>query len=551
MQSAARETAAASPIEASDRTAPDHLPGESMQLSMNTFMSEGAQYFSKLFHKNSGRTFYLNSLFRETLSELQRNSEHSMILRAASMLNHPENAEEKNREMILNAAETVFRKQVSISQLPELIRTRLSDTERTALLYSVAKELSRQSGGADRRSVLTFFYEDRLLRMINAYGSTPIRDAEPSFYPSANELKLFYHHTSSQRMSEEIERILKFSADKAAPQSGRGRGNAAPQSSQSSVYANNISMTSQSTQSPVYAKSISLTSQSTQNAQITQNTQSTQNAQNTQNTQNIYDIKTYSDLPDYIINNFSLVKAVNAQSYGGRWFGFSGYPLHKAAQPDTVVLRRERALRQAAPAENAGAAYSVPDVLFRHSGMTGGIALISERLPQTGTGTLSASEGDFGASNLAVQSAEEINNESSSVYSGTAAALSLREQPRDIRTAPSANTASKPSVPNTQELINRFGNLIDGADYSGVSMNVTAQSGDKAVAKGLRELSARLNKVESQALSNAEQLKTLQKKQNELENSSLKSHDIRRLSDDVINRLRKQLRLDRSRYTDQ
>ena len=534
VQSAAHETAAALPVNASDRPAAAPLSDESMQLSMNTFMSAGAQYFSKLFHKNSGRSFYLNSLFKETLSGLQKNSDHSMILRAAFMLNHPENAEEKNREIILNAAETVFRKQVDISQLPELIRTRLSDTERTTLLYSTAKELSRQSGITDSRSVLTFLYEDRLLRLINSHGSMPIHDVELSFYPSANELKLYYHHTSFQRMSEEIESILRFSADSAALQGRIGSGNAVLQSRidrENAALQSRQNSENAALQNRIYAKNISTV---------------------LQNTQEIFDRQTPTKvLPDYIINNFSLVKAVNAPRFGSRRFGYSGYPLHNAAEMDTVVLRRERALRRAASAEKAGSAYRAADVLYRHNKMTGGIALISERYPQTGADTFLNAEGGSGGSNLSLRSAAETYGEDAAAYSGTAAALSLREQPRSIQAPSPANTAQKPSVPNTQELVNRFGNLIDGADYTGASMDVTAQSDNKAVAKGLRELSARLNKAESQALSNAEQLKTLQKKQIELENSSLKSRDIRQLSDDVINRLRKQLRLDRSRYTNQ
>ena len=534
VQSAAHETAAALPVNASDRPAAAPLSDESMQLSMNTFMSAGAQYFSKLFHKNSGRSFYLNSLFKETLSGLQKNSDHSMILRAAFMLNHPENAEEKNREIILNAAETVFRKQVDISQLPELIRTRLSDTERTTLLYSTAKELSRQSGITDSRSVLTFLYEDRLLRLINSHGSMPIHDVELSFYPSANELKLYYHHTSFQRMSEEIESILSFSADSAALQGRIGSGNAVLQSRidrENAALQSRQNSENAALQNRIYAKNISTV---------------------LQNTQEIFDRQTPTKvLPDYIINNFSLVKAVNAPRFGSRRFGYSGYPLHNAAEMDTVVLRRERALRRAASAEKAGSAYRAADVLYRHNKMTGGIALISERYPQTGADTFLNAEGGSGGSNLSLRSAAETYGEDAAAYSGTAAALSLREQPRSIQAPSPANTAQKPSVPNTQELVNRFGNLIDGADYTGASMDVTAQSDNKAVAKGLRELSARLNKAESQALSNAEQLKTLQKKQIELENSSLKSRDIRQLSDDVINRLRKQLRLDRSRYTNQ
>lgn len=258
----------------------------------------------------------------------------------------------------------------------------------------------------------------------------------------------------------------------------------------------------------------------------------------------------YNVLPDYIINNFSLVKAENSPRYGGRQFGYSGYPLHKAAALDTVVLRRERALRGEAFTEGDKTPYQMPEVFFRHNEITGGIALISERLPQAGADSSFTLESDSGAVSLTTQGSGQTGGEYPAAYSGTAAALSLREQQKPAQSSPTAARHVKPNAPTQEELVSRFGNLIEGADHRGVSMSVTAQGGDKAVAKSLRELSARLNKAESKMQSNAEQLKELEKKQSELENSSLKSRDIRHLSDDVINRLRKQLRLDRSRYTD-
>ena len=65
----------------------------------------------------------------------------------------------------------------------------------------------------------------------------------------------------------------------------------------------------------------------------------------------------------------------------------------------------------------------------------------------------------------------------------------------------------------------------------------------------LTEITVKLKKTEEQAVRNTDTLEEIRKKQTELEHSSLRREDIKALSDEVISRLRLQLRMESSRYS--
>lgn len=106
------------------------------------------------------------------------------------------------------------------------------------------------------------------------------------------------------------------------------------------------------------------------------------------------------------------------------------------------------------------------------------------------------------------------------------------------------------AVPSADALIRQYGNLIEEAGTADMSVDYSVR-GDRSgdLTKSLRELSARLDRAERQTADNTGMLKEMKRKQSEIENSSLRSSDVKKLSDDVINRIRSQLRLDRSRYS--
>ena len=152
-------------------------------------------------------------------------------------------------------------------------------------------------------------------------------------------------------------------------------------------------------------------------------------------------------------------------------------------------------------------------------------------------------------SDTPMQAATRISGQESGQYSDTAAVLSYSgRRPPSVDRADIINSSTpRTKVVPKEELISRFGNLIDGADPNKPSVSVgpvqTASSG------ALTELSAKITKMDEQTKINTKQLDEIAKKQREFEAVTLKSSDIQQLSNEVLSRLKSQLRHDKSRYS--
>lgn len=134
-------------------------------------------------------------------------------------------------------------------------------------------------------------------------------------------------------------------------------------------------------------------------------------------------------------------------------------------------------------------------------------------------------------------------------YSDTAAVLTLSSHKTASMDRGEIINASVPRtrVVQRDELISQFGNLIDGADpnkpASSVSAVQTSTSGP------LTALSEKITRMDEQTKLNTKQLDEIVKKQKEFDAVTLKTSDVQQLSDEVLNKLKTQLRLDRSRYS--
>ena len=490
--------------------------GDTVRLMMNSYLSDGARYFSQLMHRHSGHSAP-SLLLREILSKLQMNTEHSRIMRAAAILNRPELADESEQSILRGVTMTVFRDNVTLSQLPGLIAEHLSDTQRTELLRTTVRELNRRDNGSGKLSAVMSFYEDRLLTLLSSRGTSMMNDVDPQLYPAARELNIYYRHTPAQRMDTQIIRLLNAAAERSTSPV-KGGSNVYPSRTAGAASVDGIPHRAGGYIPGSVMRYLSITNAPTPEGSAVAGVQNADAGRS----------PGYPDYPEY--------------SY---YSGYSGYPLHRVSELDTVAGIRRRAMSRARIARGADSSYSgpfdAPQALA-----PGELTLISEAAASAAdlTGQNPADIGTAQVIRTAGNAEPQIDAVNS--YDGTAAALSFYEPPQTRQeSAPPAPRAAQP--PDTNELISRYGNLIDGADYTGANMSVTAQ-GDNALARGLSELSARLNKTESQAQENAELLKELQKKQSEADETTLKSKDIKKLSDEVINRLRQQMRMDRSRY---
>ena len=660
----ATQRSSASPVGTQPALQTDIQP---LYLRMNTYLSGGASYFSHLYRKNSGRILALTSLLRLNFAQLQRNTEHSMLLKALNVLNYPEHADENERTLLYRAAETVLTERLSPDRTSEFVRTQLSDTQRTGLLRALTLSLRKQSAAEESSFLPAVAYEDRLLRLLDTHGTGVLNDAEPLFYPAVQELRYYYQHTDEERITEEIENTVR------------------------SLEKKSVVRTPGSTALPVTVTHTARDSHTEQPLRIGAEQGTDRHFSSVPATaEGVSPV-----LPRSVLRYFSLTKELLSQPSENGAFAYSGYPLHHVTPLDTVVARRRAALSR----ERTLAGH-IPSVGSTENSSaetdTGGIALISERilrsraepsqtsrtentvrsekLTQTEnilrTENLTQTENILRTENLAqtesilrtekntqtenilrtenlaqtenilrtenlTQTENTFHTESltriasdtrtNSVlpaepteysdttavfrsepaeysgtaavlhtepaeysdtaavfrtepteysdtaavlhtepaeysgtaavfrtepaeYSDTAAVLSLREPPPSRQSPPPAPPSATPASPSKEELISRFGNLIDGADFTGAGMDAAIQGDSGALARGLSELSARISRAESQAQANAEALKALQKKQSETEQTVLKSSNMNQLSDEVISRLRRQLRLDRSRY---
>ena len=125
-----------------------------------------------------------------------------------------------------------------------------------------------------------------------------------------------------------------------------------------------------------------------------------------------------------------------------------------------------------------------------------------------------------------------------------ASILSFRAEPR---TENAGRAAAQRNTAPSRSLISRYGNLIEGADPNTPSPQAAFM--EDSVERTITELTVKLKRAEEKAEQNSGKLEEIRKKQTELEQTALKNTDLRALSDEVINRLRFQLRMDSSRFS--
>ena len=160
--------------------------------------------------------------------------------------------------------------------------------------------------------------------------------------------------------------------------------------------------------------------------------------------------------------------------------------------------------------------------------------------------TLINTEGRTGVP--AFGTAAQAASQDSLQYPDTAAVLSLSGR----RTSSGRGDIIGASTPRTkvvpkEDLISRFGNLIDGADPNRPAVSVSPPT--LSSSGTLTELSARITKMDEQTKINTKQLEEIVKKQKEFETVTLKTTDVQQLSAEVLSRLKTQLRFDKSRYS--
>ena len=133
-------------------------------------------------------------------------------------------------------------------------------------------------------------------------------------------------------------------------------------------------------------------------------------------------------------------------------------------------------------------------------------------------------------------------------YNGTMETLSLLEKPSSSPQPEQKTAPPMTAAPSSDDMIRKYGNLIAGADATGRTVSFNAKSsGD--IMREIKVLEGRLNESAKKAELQAAQLDELKKKQKEIESKALKSTDIKVLSDEVMTRLRTQLRMEKARYS--
>lgn len=130
------------------------------------------------------------------------------------------------------------------------------------------------------------------------------------------------------------------------------------------------------------------------------------------------------------------------------------------------------------------------------------------------------------------------------------APLSYRTPPHTAEPVPpqQGTVNHRAGAPSTDTLVRQFGNLIDGADPTGL----TADFGSTPIQRSdtvIRELVTAVKNAAEQSAVNSKMIEEIRKKQTEMETGTLKTSDMRVISDEVITRLRSELRFDRSRYS--
>ena len=134
---------------------------------------------------------------------------------------------------------------------------------------------------------------------------------------------------------------------------------------------------------------------------------------------------------------------------------------------------------------------------------------------------------------------------------GDTAQLSYRVQPHAAESEPPQTSRTvnyRAGSPSTDMLVRQFGNLIDGADPTGLTADFGSTPTQRSDAV-IRELVTAVRNAAEQSAVNSKMIEEIRKKQTEMETGTLKTSDMRVISDEVITRLRTELRFDRSRYS--
>ena len=476
--------------------------GGAVHLQMNSFLSAGSQYFSGLAARSRGRDRMVISLFRETLSGLQKNTEKSILHRTVSLLNDPGLADSRELRVIENAAQMIFRQKIDAEELPEIIRNVLTDTEKTGLLTYALRQL--RENDRSELDTRTAAYEERFLRLIRANGTDILKSSSFISYPGAEEILKYYYHSPAEKIQNELRQFISLSP----------AGNS---------YINSVRNIAAAYHSGQFYRNII--------QQHPEKTLLTDQLNVYQNERMIF----------------------SPRPAAGENYGYSGYPLNTPGKPVSILFVRKKPsdapkanaidrIISEKPADN----FMFTERVFRNFEASG---------QNTESSTASAAQGmgmapaPASAPGTAVSSAPELRTaELTADYSGTSASLSLLERPVPHQ-AEQSNVPMQ-AVPSADALIRQYGNLIEEAGTADMSVDYSVR-GDRSgdLTKSLRELSARLDRAERQTADNTGMLKEMKRKQSEIENSSLRSSDVKKLSDDVINRIRSQLRLDRSRYS--
>ena len=115
------------------------------------------------------------------------------------------------------------------------------------------------------------------------------------------------------------------------------------------------------------------------------------------------------------------------------------------------------------------------------------------------------------------------------------------------REAAGRNAPAQPSAVSAEELVSRFGNLIEGADAGLSQAGIVHVSGD--ISRGVREAVAKVAVTEEKVAENSKLISDIRRRQTEMEEQVLRRSDIDELSESFIGKLRAQLRYEKSRYS--
>ena len=143
----------------------------------------------------------------------------------------------------------------------------------------------------------------------------------------------------------------------------------------------------------------------------------------------------------------------------------------------------------------------------------------------------------FGAPEMSSEYNANYNYFDGSAY----AQLNYREPLPSMDYAQGASVAATPEEPDMDELVKRFGNLIEGAD-AGLTPSFNVGK------RGIGEAMAVIEETAEKVAVNSKLIEDIRERQEKIESDSLKSSDIDSLSEEMIKRLRTRIRYDKSRF---